>query len=232
MARPMTPGKFILIRPQGYVLLTLLLLLTVMSLGLMVAVPVWQTQIQREKEEELIFRGKQYVEAVRIYQLKHPGRFPAKLEDLLEEKCIRRLWPDPMTSHGRWDLILLEGGVGGQRQQSQPQARRQPTLSVLQPPIPESLFPSAPGDRPASGLSRQTTGQGQSFSPQKVLIVPQHLLGSIKNPQILGVVSSSSEKSIRLYNDQESYDQWLFYYGQDPQKNPEIVHYQPGTKLR
>ncbi|MBM3303277.1 MAG: hypothetical protein FJY85_25445, partial [Deltaproteobacteria bacterium] len=57
-------------RNQGYVLLTLLLLLTVLSIGLMVAVPVWQTQIRREKEEELIFRGKQYVEAIRIFQLR------------------------------------------------------------------------------------------------------------------------------------------------------------------
>jgi hypothetical protein len=39
------------------------------------------------------------------------------------------------------------------------------------------------------------------------------------------VVSSSTKKSIRIYNDQESYDKWLFFYGQDPEKMPEIVYY-------
>ena len=46
---------------SGYTLIILLFALTVLTLGLMVAFPVWQTQIQREKEEELIFRGNQYV---------------------------------------------------------------------------------------------------------------------------------------------------------------------------
>ena len=63
------PAKF---SPSGYTLLILLFALTVLTLGLMVAVPVWETQIQREKEEELIFRGRQYIEAIRIFRLKKP----------------------------------------------------------------------------------------------------------------------------------------------------------------
>ncbi len=201
--RHTTLGRLTLIRSQGYVLLTLLLFIVIMSLGLMVAVPVWQTQIQREKEEELIFRGKQYVEAIRIYQLKHPGRFPSKLEELLEEKCIRRLWRDPMTSHGEWNLVLLGSAAGGKKTETRPEipSRRRPPLGA-----------------------REARPREQAFSPQQVLIVPQAALSSIQNPQILGVVSSSSEKSIRLYNEQDTYDKWLFYYGQDSQKSPEIVY--------
>jgi len=210
MERRTTPGRTLLDRNQGYVLLTLLLLLTVLSIGLMVAVPVWQTQIRREKEEELIFRGKQYVEAIRIFQLRHPGRFPAKLEDLLEKKCIRRLWRDPMTSQGEWNLVLHLEGVGGKRAEQRPSA-------------PARATPAAAG--------RGARGQGQAFSPQRVLIVPLRVLSSIQNPQILGVVSSSTEKSIRIYNEQESYDNWLFYYGQDPQKSPEIVYYSQGSRF-
>ncbi|MCK4759668.1 MAG: type II secretion system protein, partial [Candidatus Aminicenantes bacterium] len=84
-------------RKKGYVLIILLIAIFVMSIGLLVAIPVWETQIQREKEEELIFRGKQYVEAIRLFQTKYPGSFPKSFDELVEEKCIRKLFPDPMT---------------------------------------------------------------------------------------------------------------------------------------
>jgi hypothetical protein len=42
---------------------------------------------------------------------------------------------------------------------------------------------------------------------------------------IIGVVSSSPDKSIKIYFDQETYDKWLFYYGFDPEKMPEIIYY-------
>ena len=167
-------------RSKGYTLIILLVVISIMSIGLLVAVPVWKTQIQREKEEELIFRGKQYVEAVRLYQLKFPGRFPESLEELLEEKCIRKLFKDPVTQEGDWDIILHQ----------------------------ESF---------------KVDEEKQTF--QKVMVAPHDAIQAIGDPQILGVVSTSKEKSIKIYNDQESYDKWLFFYGQDPQKMPEIVYY-------
>lgn len=168
---------------SGYTLLILLFAISVMSIGFLVAVPVWETQIQREKEEELIFRGKQYVEAVRIFQLRKPGNFSRSLEELLKEKCIRRLYKDPLTPHGEWNLILPYQRISS-RDRQQPQA---------------------------------------SF--QKIMVVPEKALPSIENPQILGVVSSSRKKSIKLYHDQNFYDRWLFFYGYDPDRMPEIVYY-------
>ena len=161
---------------RGYVLIILAILVLAMAIGLMVAVPVWHTQVQREKEEELIFRGRQYVEAVRLYQTKFPGRFPESLEALLKENCLRKLYKDPMTRNGEWNLILhREGG-----------AQRGGTV-------------------------------------QKILIAPAAALSSLTSPQILGVVSASQQKSIRIYYDQDSYDRWLFYYGQDPKAMPDIM---------
>jgi type II secretory pathway pseudopilin PulG len=168
--------------PAGYLLIMLMLVVFTLSVGFLVAVPVWQTEIQREKEEELIFRGRQYVEAVRLYGLKNPGRFPLSLDELLEKKCIRRLYRDPMTRGGRWDIILN---------------------------------PGRPGQAPQAG----------GTAVQEVLIAPESALPSIKNAQIMGVVSSSKSKSVKIYNDQESYDKWLFYYGQDPKKLPKIIRY-------
>lgn len=163
---------------RGVMLIMLLILIATLNIGLMVAVPVWQTQIQREKEEELIFRGRQYVEAIRLYQLKYPGQFPNSLEVLLKERCLRRAFKDPMTDDGEWDLILA-----------------------------------------ASSPSTQESGG------QRVIIAPPEATKSMVNPQIIGVVSRSKKKSIKIYNNQPSYDKWLFYYGQDPQKMPEITRW-------
>jgi hypothetical protein len=175
---------------------------TVMGLGLMVAVPVWETQLQREKEAELIFRGKQYVEGVRLWQLKNPGAFPKTLEEMVEKKCLRRLYKDPMAPEGSWNVILQMEGFGGLQQ------------------TPAAFAGPSRGSRP--GLQQQPAG---GTSPQKVMVAPVEALSSIQNPRIIGVVSSSTKKSIRIYNDQESYDKWLFFYGQDPEKMPEIVYY-------
>ena len=209
MGLPTTLGKGQLTQNQGYVMIMLVILLTALCIGLMVAVPVWQTQIQREKEEELIFRGKQYVEAVRIYQLKNPGRFPKTLEELAEKRCIRRLYRDPMTSQGEWNVVLHQEG-GGRALQPRPTAQ--------------------PRDRGGPG-ERRPAGQAQAFSAQRVLVAPPQALASVQNPQILGVVSSSTRKSIKIYNDQTSYDKWLFFYGQDPNKLPEIITFSQSPKL-
>ncbi len=191
----------------GYVLIMLLFVVTAMGIGLLVAVPVWQTQIQREREEELIFRGKQYVEAVRLFQVKKPGTFPKSLEELVEERCLRRPFRDPMTQEGDWNIILLPQGVPGALARTRPAA--------------------APGRR------QQREGQeepGRSFAVQSILVAPSSALPSIRNAQIIGVVSSSTQKSFRLYNDAESYDKWLFFYGQDPKQTPEIIYYGQSDK--
>lgn len=192
-------------RTEGYTLILLMFVLFIMSLGLMVAVPVWQTQIQREKEEELIFRGKQYVEAVRLFQIKKPGAFPKDFEELIEEKCLRKPFKDPMTTHGEWNVVLLYQGQTARRSRSARAARRS-------------------SRQRGQGATGETT-PGTSASIQKVMVAPYSALSSIDNPLIIGVVSASTEKSIRLYNDQESYDQWLFFYSQDQDQMPEIVYY-------
>jgi len=164
---------------SGYTLIILLFAVTVLIIGLLVAVPVWQTQIQREKEEELIFRGRQYVEAIRLFQLKKPGAFPKTMDELIEEKCIRRLYTDPMTKNGEWNIIL----------------------------------------------TYQQASAKQQGSLQQVLIVPSSMLAGIDNSRIIGVVSASTLKSKKIYFKQESYDRWLFFFGQDPNKMPEIIYY-------
>jgi type II secretory pathway pseudopilin PulG len=214
-----TPGSRGAARsPGGYALLILLFAITVMSFGLTVALPVWETQMQREDEAELIFRGKQYVEAIRIYQLKKPGAYPKKLEELVEEKCLRRLYKDPMTEDGRWNVVLQLEGFGG------------PSLSG------PGAGPMAASRGPEMGgvgrgpMSSQPGAAPGAAGGQKVMVAPVSALGSIQNPRLIGVVSTSTRKSILIYNDQESYDKWLFFFGQDPKNMPEIVYYGESEK--
>ncbi|MGD0783589.1 MAG: type II secretion system protein, partial [Candidatus Aminicenantales bacterium] len=94
---------------DGYTFLIVLIMVTILAIGLLVAVPVWKTEVQREAEEELIFRGNQYVEAVRLFQAKNPGAFPKSIEELVKGRFLRRAFPDPMTVDGVWDIILQPG---------------------------------------------------------------------------------------------------------------------------
>lgn len=202
---------------KGYTLLILLFAVSVISIGLLAAVPVWQTQIQREKEEELIFRGNQYVEAIRLYQVKKPGTFPKTLDELVEEKCLRRLYRDPMTSHGEWNLIFpyQRGALSPSRQ-----PRR----------TPQSVFQQTPFRRGTGSAQERSSRAGElgevgTQSLQKIYIVPLNALPSIDSPQIIGVVSASDKKAFKVYLDSDSYDKWLFFYGMDASNMPEIVYY-------
>jgi len=170
------------------------------TIGLLIALPVWQTQIQREKEEELIFRGKQFTEAIRLYQTKKPGQYPSSLQELVEEKCLRRLFIDPMTTHGEWNIILPY--------------QRGATSRTRRPPSRQR------GRQQRAG---ETSAARQSF--QKIYIVPLSVLPSVDNPAIIGVVSSSTKKAFKIYLNESTYDKWLFMHGLDPQSMPEIVYY-------
>jgi type II secretory pathway pseudopilin PulG len=174
----------------GFSFLIVLIMMTLLAIGLLVAIPVWKTQIQREAEEELIFRGNQYVEAVRRFQAKNPGAYPKSIEELIKGRFLRRAFLDPMTADGQWDIILM------------------------------------PGTGPSSGprTAKPDAGAGgQAAAAAQVFVVAQGSLSSINGARILGVVSRSTRASIRLYQDNETYDTWLFFYGQDPASHPEIV---------
>ena len=86
--------------------------MTLLSIALTIALPKWSHVIRREREEELISRGFQYAEAIRIFQNKFQ-RLPVRLEELVEvePRSIRKLWKDPMTESGRW--VLMPAGGGG-----------------------------------------------------------------------------------------------------------------------
>lgn len=92
---------------RGYNMVILVIVITLMNAALAITLPAWSTAIRREKEEELIFRGLQYAEAIRVFRNRFQ-RLPQSLNELVEVKprCIRQLWKDPMTESGKWQLIF------------------------------------------------------------------------------------------------------------------------------
>jgi len=102
-------------RAAGYTIIVCVMAVTVLSIAVAIALPLISGQIKREKEAELVFRGLQYAEAIRVFQRRF-GRPPATLQELLDTRprSIRRLWKDPMTESGEW-VLLVNSPQGGRR---------------------------------------------------------------------------------------------------------------------
>ena len=90
-------------------MVALLVGLSVMSILLAVAMPVWRQASQREKEAELVFRGKQYARAIELFQRKMPGALPPNLDLLVDQKYLRKKYKDPITGD---DFLLVRQGEG------------------------------------------------------------------------------------------------------------------------
>src|SRR5687768_4957089 len=91
---------------DGYAMAALLVAMSVMAVLMTVALPVWNTQAQREKEAELVFRGEQYARAVMLYQRKFANSLPPSVDVLLNDRYLRKKYKDPITGG---DFQLLSG---------------------------------------------------------------------------------------------------------------------------
>lgn len=120
----------------GFTYLTALLLIAALGAGLAGVAELWSNTRQREKEAELIWIGRQFVEAIGLYYQRTPGsikRYPEKLEDLLEDRrrldlqrYLRRIYADPVTGKPQWGLIPApDGGIMGIHSLSTAQPLRQ-----------------------------------------------------------------------------------------------------------
>lgn len=106
---------------QGFVYVGLLIGLVVIGIGLSAVSEVWHQSRQREREEELLFIGNQFRQAITRYYLDSPRgkmRFPMSMDELLQDdrspdashRYLRKLYVDPMTNKADWGEIHLPGG--------------------------------------------------------------------------------------------------------------------------
>lgn len=109
---------------RGVVLLALLVAMALLAVGLMNSVDVWRMSRQREREQELLFVGDQYRQAIRRYYSAAPrgGQrgYPPSLELLLDDDRfptpvhhLRRAYPDPITGKAEWGLLKAGDRIVG-----------------------------------------------------------------------------------------------------------------------
>src|SRR5207302_2491518 len=94
---------------QGYVLLTMLLMIAVMGIMAATLVTSIKFDIKRDREEEMIHRGVQYSRAIRAYYIKF-HRYPATIENLEntnQMRFLRKRYKDPLNGK---DFKLLHFG--------------------------------------------------------------------------------------------------------------------------
>jgi type II secretory pathway pseudopilin PulG len=184
-------------RQAGYTMAVLAVFLTVLSVGLAVALPKWSTAIRREQEEELIFRGLQYAEAIRVFQ-KRFGRYPISLEELLETKprCIRQLWKEPMSEDGKWRLIRIGDPVAERLR-----GGMTPGTGLGGEPVPAEETKTEEETADGDGAGEDESGDGLTGGGGPGAAGP-----------ISGVRSRSKRASILKFTDQTRYSDWLFTF--------------------
>jgi type II secretory pathway pseudopilin PulG len=144
---------------EGYALVLVVFMMALVVIATAAIAPNIITNGRREKEEEMIWRGKQYVRGIRLfvrYYQTHGGttRFPTSMEDLTKNKVgirfMRQAYKDPVNSvDGSWRMIYV--GPNGQLIGS---------LKV-RPLSPDGQTPSSSGSSGGFG-SLFGAGQGQS----------------------------------------------------------------------
>lgn len=81
MVRPKNTG---MARERGYLLVGLLATMTISLIVMASVMPQLKFESQREREEEMLWRGEQIAQALLLYQARNPQGFPATLEELVE----------------------------------------------------------------------------------------------------------------------------------------------------
>jgi len=180
---------------RGYAMAALLVAMAIMAIMFTVAMLVWKQASTREKEEELVFRGKQYVHAIGLFQRKFANAYPPNIDVLVDQRFLRKKYKDPITNDDFVPIPVGQGAPGTQQQGGQRGGA--PGAAA-----PGQTQPATPN---AAAQGGRTGGPGTSTAPGQVA-------GGIS-----GVTSKSKAQSIRLYNGRGHYNEWAFVYIQQQQ---------------
>jgi type II secretory pathway pseudopilin PulG len=177
---------------HGYILVVLLVGMAIAAIWMSAALPAWRHQVQRQREDDLVFRGEQYARAIVSYQKKNQGVLPPDIDILVNQHYLRKKWKDPISKEDFFPVgsgILTPGRSGGA-------------------PAPAGQAPGSgqPGGQPGAGPGAGQPGAGQPTGGQPS-----------QTPGITGVRSRSTATSIKIYRGQQQYNLWEFdaryFYG-------------------
>jgi type II secretory pathway pseudopilin PulG len=220
-SRSIRHSSFIVHHSAGYAFVALMVAFTVMLIALAAALPSVYHESQREKEEELIFRGNEYARAIYLFQRQFQ-RYPKSVDELIRTnnlRFLRHAYKDPMTPKGNWRFIhvgpngvLLDSLTTGPQQQPQ-------LVGAFgqspQPPSPSSSIFGGSQDQQAA----QNAQSSQDAQTEKPKVRPGCEKGksesafgetTLGGALIAGVASCSDKSSIRIYNKKTKYEEWEF----------------------
>ena len=134
---------------HGYIMVVLLVGMAVAAIWMSALLPAWRQQVQREREEELIFIGEQYARAIVLYQFKNQGAFPPNIEALVSGHYLRKQWKDPITGE---DFAPVGPGLAapGAPQPGRPTG---PAPTTPQQPGRSGVPGGVPGGQVMAGIS-------------------------------------------------------------------------------
>jgi type II secretory pathway pseudopilin PulG len=223
-------------RPQaGFTLVGVVVLIAVLTILVAAIGPSIYAVVQRDKENELIFRGRQYARAIQLFQRRF-GRLPTSMKELAESRphTLRKRYKEPMCDCDEWHLIFAgtpEATPPGSTPTMLLTPRAGLTPGVGSPNRPPStytgLFSTTPPPGSEGGAGQQPTPEFPSLfgTPGTQTVGP-----------IIGVRTSVHKKGFRKWRDLEYYDEWRFIAG-DADKDfgrnqggpiPGAPPYQPG----
>ncbi|HEY7159650.1 MAG TPA: hypothetical protein VH815_00260 [Acidobacteriota bacterium] len=204
---------------KGFTLAGALTILAIIAIFWCLTLPLWARIKQRDNEEELIFRGNEYIEAIGRYHLKY-GTYPPDLESLQKLKFIRKLYADPMTKSGKWKVLhpdsLVQTGAAGQ-------------INMPGGTNPGGITDDKNkknGKKNKLGLNNDDDDDDDEDMEDNDSSNPNDPFG-LKDEEdkdsdeekevesvgpVVGVVSRSKKDSIKIYNGQDKYNKWKFVY--------------------
>jgi type II secretory pathway pseudopilin PulG len=217
---------------KGYILISVMLLMTIMIIAMSIEIPRIAQQVKRQKEEELVFRGKAYAMAIKRFYHK-TGTYPNSLQQLENTnnlRFLRKRYKDPITGDDEWHLVRV-----GEAQIKIPPPTGLPGSGLTGSGLTPSATPT-----PAPGAGAVTpTGQAGLNAPNQVNASGQLGTLNTSNPGngqvlggggIMGVASNSKAEGIKEFNELSHYNEWLFVF--DPrleQSGNGITVAAPGT---
>ena len=141
----------------------LLVAMSIMAVMLTVAMPVWKQMTQREREEELVFRGMQYAHAIGMFQRKFANAYPPNIpaQEVQGSRHERRFrsdhrGPEHRNRRGHCRRVGDAGSDADCRRRHQRRTRRHDGSATTQP-----------HDGTATGRSRHRSGGQRTWRSER-----------------------------------------------------------------
>jgi type II secretory pathway pseudopilin PulG len=226
----------------GYLLITLMLFVTLLVIAATAVLADLKRQMERDREEEMIHRGVQYTRAIRRYYRK-VGTYPTTLDQLENtpgNRFLRKRYKDPVTGQD-FKLLHIQDVVSvfGQRlagaltvaQMNRSHAGGDTSTTgdgtTSANSTASTNADSSGSNTPPADGSQQSGNSGSSNSPF-TSVSGQPGDPNFGGGPIVGVASTSTKESVRIYNKKDHYNDWLFAYNPQADRGGLIVGpYQP-----